>query len=300
LALRKLGKTDQALKYYEAARGYHQKSGHKIYLGTIENNQAYLYKSQHDFKEAHQAIDNAIQIFKNVKDRTREGFSLDSKANIYFDEQKYAEALEVINKAIGILTKSENAEYLVETYLSKSKILLYKEDLTAAFLCLSDAVQIAKSKISEEKAKNLVKEFEALLKEKTAPVLSQTISETESRTGEKIELVLHPTIAHYQDFQGVWIKNSHLENFGLQKGSLAVVTKAELKRGDLVAISEIATDSVLCGFYDSDFGLVCLEGIDEEPRLFDEKDIEILGKIVGVGLSDRNSKGKIQVNPINL
>ena len=78
------------------------------------------------------------------------------------------------------------------------------------------------------------------------------------------------------------------------------MAKSELKRGDLVAINEIATDSVLCGFYDSDFGLVCLEGIDEEPRLFDESEIEILGKIVGVGKSDKNSKGKINVEPINL
>jgi hypothetical protein len=79
-----------------------------------------------------------------------------------------------------------------------------------------------------------------------------------------------------------------------------VVTKTELKRGDLVAISEIATDSVMCGFYDSDFGLVCLEGIGEEPRLFDENDIEILGKIVGVGKTDKNFKGKIQVKPLNI
>ena len=149
---------------------------------------------------------------------------------------------------------------MVETYLSKAKILLYLENFTAAFLCLSDAVQIAKTKISEEKAESLVKEFEELLKEKAMPVITKTFSEKESgaeEKQEKLELILHPTIAHYQEFQGVWIKNSYLENFGLQKGSLAVVTKAELKRGDLVAINEIATNSVMCGFYDSDFGLVC-------------------------------------------
>lgn len=299
VALRNLGKISEALKYYESARSYHQKSGHRIYLGTIENNLAYIYKSQRRFKEAHQAIDNGVEIFRKVKDRAREGFSFDTKAQIFCDEGEYAEALKVIEKAVLILRKGENADFLVETYLSKAKILLHLEDFTAGFMCLSDAVQLAKTKISEEKAKNLVKEFEAVLKEKTTPVINKTISENE--TGDKkLELILHPTIAHYQEVQGVWIKNSNLENFGLRKGALALVTKAELKRGDLVAINEIATDSVICGFYDSDFGFICLERIGAEPKLYNENEIEILGKIVGVGKSDKNSGGKIVVEPLNI
>ncbi|HVE57238.1 MAG TPA: hypothetical protein VNB22_10450 [Pyrinomonadaceae bacterium] len=299
LALRNLDKISEALNYYESARYYHQKSRHRIYLGTIENNLAYLYKSECRFNEAHQAIDNGIEIFKKVKDRTREGFSLDTKAQIFCDEGKYAEALKIIEKAVVILGKSENADYLTETCLSKAKILLHLEDFTAAFMCLSDAVQLAKTKISEEKAKNLVKEFEAVLKEKTTPSLNKTICEKVAG-GEKLELILHPTIAHYQEFQGIWIKNSNLENFGLRQGALAVVTKAELKRGDLVAVNEIATDSVICGFYDSDFGLICLERIGAEPKLYNEDEIEILGKIVGVGKSEKNSGGKIVVEPLNL
>ena len=197
------------------------------------------------------------------------------------------------------MSRSENADYLVETYLSKAKILLYLDDLTKAFLCLSDAVQLAKTKISEERAESLVKEFEVILQEKNAPVISIAFKEKES-SGEKLELVLHPSIAHYQDFQGIWIKNSHLENFGLRKGSLAVVTKDTIKRGDLVAIHEIATDSVMCGIYDSDFGFVCLEIVGGEPKLFNENEIEILGKIIGVGISEKNSKGKMNVEPLNL
>jgi len=299
VALRNLGKISEALKYYESARSYHQKSGHRIYLGTIENNLAYIYKSQHRFKEAHQAIDNGVEIFKKVKDRAREGFSFDTKAQIFCDEGKYAEALKVIEKAVNILGKGENADFLADTYLSKAKILLHLEDFTAGFMCLSDAVQLAKTKISEEKARNLIKEFEAVLKEKNTPVINKTISEKESG-GKKLELILHPTIAHYQEVQGVWIKNSNLENFGLRKGALALVTKAELKRGDLVAINEIATDSVICGFYDSDFGLICLERIGAEPKLYNEDEIEILGKIVGVGKSEKNSGGKIVVEPLNI
>ncbi len=299
LNLRKTGKQTTALEKYNLAKNYLQKANHQNTLAIVENNISYLYKHQHRFAEAHQAIDNAVEIFKKVKDHTREGFSLDTKALIYCDEGKYKEALKVIEKAIGILRRSENADYLVETYLSKAKILLYLDLSTKAFLCLSDAVQIAKTKISEDRAENLVKDFEAILQEKTAPVINKTFTEKDRDT-ETLELVLHSSISHYQEFQGVWIKNSHLENFGLRKGSLAVVTKENIKRGDLVAINEIATKSVICGLYDSDFGLVCLEIVGGEPQLYNEDEIEILGKIVGVGNSTKDSKGKIIVDPIIL
>jgi len=300
LTYKNLGHSRESLKYLELARKYHQKSGHQIYLGTVENNLSQLYKTEERFDEAHRAADSAVKIFRKLKDRAREGFTLDTKAQIFCAEGKYSKALETIEKAIFILSKGENAAFIVETYLTKAKIFHYLENFTSAFLCLSDAVQIAKTKISEEKAENLVKEFEELFKEKRSPVVSRTFSEKESSRQEKIELILHPTISHYQDFQGVWIKNSHLEPYGLEKDSLAVVTKTDLKRGDLVAINEIATGAVMCGFYDSDFGLVCLEGIGEEPRFFADTEIEILGKIVGVGKSDKDASGKIQVNPLNL
>jgi tetratricopeptide (TPR) repeat protein len=300
IALNEIGKTPESLKYLELARKYHQKSGHQIYLGTVENNLSQLYKIENRLDEAHKAADSAVKIFRKLKDRVREGFTLDTKAQIFCAEGKYSKALETIEKAIFILSRGENAAFLAETYLTKAKIFLFLDNSTSAFLSLSDAVQTAKTKISEEKAENLVKEFQEMLKETPSSTLSRTFSEKETGGQKKIELVLHPTIAHYQDFQGVWIKNSHLEIYGLEKDSLAVVTKTEIKRGDLVAINEIATDSVMCGFYDADFGLVCLEGIDDEPRLFDAKDIEILGKIIGVGKTDKNSKGKIEVKPLNL
>lgn len=305
LAYKNLGNNDEALKYLERARSYHQKSEHQIYLGTVENNLAQLYKIENRFDEAHQLVDSAIEVFRKLRDRSREGFTIDTKAQIYCAEGKFHEALKTIEKAISILMRGENAAFTSETYLSKAKILLYLEDSTSAFMALSDGVQIAKSKISEEKAFSLINEFQALMNEKTASVLIKTYSEkdfadAETDEPETIELILPPTIAHYQDFQGVWIKNSHLESFGLQKGTLAVVGKTDLKRGDLVALNETKTDSVFCGFYDSDFGLVCLEGIGEDPRLFDENEIEILGKIIGYGKMDKKQKGKIEVVPINI
>ena len=297
LALQELGQTSEALKYLELAGVYHRKSGHQIYLGAVENNLAQLYKIERRFAKAHEAIDRATKIFRKIKDRTREGFSLDTKAQIYFAEGRFNEALITIEAAIAIMLTSENLAYLVETYLTKTKILIYLDDISAATLCLFEAVQLAKANISEEAANNLVKEFENTLHEKNSFVADTIFTENKAEE-ETFELILPPSIAHYRNVQGIWIKNTHLEPFGLRKGSLAIVVREKIKRGDLVALSELATDAVSCGFYDADFGIVCLENGSGEPTLFDENDIKILGKIVGVCSSEKNSEGKMFVKPL--
>lgn len=303
LALKNLGKTSEALQKFELARIYHQKSRHRVYLGTVENNLAQLYKAEQKFGKAHQAIDRAMKIFKQIKDRTREGFSLDTKAQIYFAEGKYAEALETIEAAINLLIRSENAAYLVETYQSKIKILIYLNDVTGAISCLCDAVQLAKTQISEEKAESIIKDFENTLREKPSTTLSAQnklgqVDEDQS-SEENLHLILPPTIAHYEEIQAVRIYNTHLQNFGLRPGSLAIVARTDIKRGDLVAVSEIEDEEVSCGFYDNAFGIVCLESETGEPQLFDEEKIEILGKIIGVCDAEKNTDGKFVVKPVN-
>lgn len=302
LALKNAGNLPGALKYLELARNFHQKSQHKIYLGTVENNLALFYKEQSQFAKAYEAVDSATKIFKQIKDRTREGFSLDTKAQIYFAERKYAESLKTVEAAITILKKSENLAYLTETYLTKAKTLIHLDDFPAATLCLFDAVQIARVQIGEESALDLIREFELVLQTKNSlpsPSHEEKIF-NEEIGGEDLKLVLPPELAHYQEFQGVWINNTYLEKVGLPKGALAIVIKEKVGRGDLVAIAEIGSDSVVCGFYDSDFGVVCLEGDDCEPQLFDEKDVEILGRIVGVCNTGRNADGSMIVEAINI
>lgn len=299
LALKNLGKTSQALQYLELARFYHQKSGHQIYLATVENNLAQTYKIEKLFTKAHEAIDRSLQINRKLEDRTREGFTLDTKALIYFDEKKYTQALLTVETALAILRKSENIAYLVETLWTKTKILIYLDDISAATQSLFEAVQLAKIHISEEVVNNLMKDFEITLQEKNSFISNTPIIETK-RNEETFELVLPPTIAHYHNVQGVRIRNSHLEKYDLPIDSLAIVAEDKIKRGDLVAVIEIATDSVVCGFYDADFGIVCLENGEGEPTLFDESDIKILGKIIGVCNEDKTSDGKMLVKPLNL
>lgn len=299
LAYNELGEHSEALKNLELARFHHHKAQHKIYLGAIENNLAQIYKLQGNFAKAHQMVDYSTKTFKQIKDRTREGFSLDTKAQVFFTELKYKEALQTVEKGIKILSKSENKAYLVETMLTKVKCLIFLDDFVSATMCLTDAVQIAKTYINEETAKNLIRDFEAVLKAKNAPVIEEKTAENEDET-ENLELVLPAELAHFDDIQAIRIRNLNLEKFGLKKNSLAIAAAVAVKRGDLVAIAEKSTDEVIVGFYDTDFGIVCLETNDSEPHLFEENEVEILGKIVGVCHKEKNSAGKLMVEPIKI
>ncbi len=301
MSFKNIGNSVKALAKYELAKFYHQKSGHQIYLGTIENNLAMIYKEEKRFDKAHQSIDSAINIFKQIKDKTREGFSIDTKALIYFAEEKFNEALATIESSFKILERGENKSYLVEVYQTKVKILVHLERLTDAMTALFEAYQIAKTHISEKVANDLLIKFEQTLLEKKTPVLKGIYTEKEIvELNDGFELILPKSISVKGSFHGVKIKNDVLENIGLKKGDLAIVVKTEVDKGDLVAVVEKETELVIFGYYDFDFGIVCLDNKVTEPQLFDNNEIEILGKIVGHCNLETKSNGKIKVQPINL
>lgn len=291
-----IGSPDKALRYFEMSRHYYAKAGHKIYQALAANNIAQIYKMQGRFALAHNAIDHATTLFRTSKDKTREGFSFDTKAQIFLEEGKYTEALDAAEKGIAILKRGENSGYLAEAYLTKSVIQIGLDDnLSAAILSLLEAVNIARTNISEEKAQSIVQEFEAAL-------LKKNNTAGQERSGipgaDKLKLILPPSLAHYTEYHGIWINNTHLEFAGLRQGWLAVIVKDAVKKGDLVALAEKGTDAISCGFYDKEFGIICLEAPDLEPLLFDDDRVVVLGKIVGFCDPVEETGGKMTVEAI--
>lgn len=300
IAMRNIGNIPQALDSLLQARDFFVRSGNKIQIAMAENNLCYLFRSERRFAEAHEAIDRATELFKQAGDRTREGFSLDSKAIIFLDEGHYEDALDTVEQAISILRKSENYGYLIETIATKAKIQLYSSDFSTATLTLVQAVELAKVRVSEDAAMRLVRDFEQALDDRNAARQSKASNARSGVATDDLKLVLPPSLSNYSDYQGIWINNSDLESHGLVRGSLAVVVPDNIRRGDLVALVELSNDLVSCGFYDSDFGIVCLEAGGSEPQLFDKSDVKILGKIVGVCSGSKNADGTLDVRPINL
>lgn len=299
LANRRQKKFDKALEMYEGAKFYFRKAQHKVYLALTYNNIAFLLTEQGRFGEAVDAIDMAIRLFKQTKDRTREGFAFDSKALIYIQDGSYKAALAAAERGIAILQNSPNAGYLAETTLTKAKVQLYLDDITGATFSLLDAVNIARNNVDEKMAARFIEEYNHILTERiTRPEPAAEKDVAKAPSGQ-LKLILPPSLAHYTDYQGVWINNSHLEKVGLYRGSLAVIVKDEIKTGDLVALADKKTDEISCGFFEKEFGIICLEGSGSEPQLFDENDVVILGRIVGVCNSEKNADGKMIVQAVD-
>lgn len=301
IVLDNLGHKQEALDHFEFARFYHQRSGHRSYLASVENNLAWLYKEVGDFVKAQRSVDNAIRLFHSAKDKPREGFTYDTKALLYFEEKRYVEALKAIEKGHAILRESEDGSYLSEVLITKAKILLYLDNFMEAVICVVEAVNLARKQSGEDLARRLSSDFERCFKEKVSGTAKddQPLPSLDTSSKE-LELLIPPSIGDYAGYSGVWIHNSRLESLGLKKGSLAIVGKCEVKRGELAAVTEIESGEVVCGLYDNDFGVVCLDSPEGDPEIFDAKQVRVLGKIVGVCIQSERHNGGLKVEPLNV
>lgn len=293
ISLKDLGQIPEALGCLNLARAFHREARHQIYAATIDNNLALLHNLQRNFVKAHECVDSAIRIYKRLKDRTREGSSLETKAQIYLAEGKVDDAIGSIDRSIRILRKSENSGYLAESMMFRSKALLSAGNFADAVLSLIEAVELTRRQAGEAVARELIDEFESALNlymAARAPEAPESLDE--------IELIIPKELLAYTEYRGLWITNTHLENLGLPSGSLAVTVKGKVERGDLVAISNNETGDVICGLFDAEFGIVCLEIPPGGPQLFNEDEITVLGKIVGVCRNGKNADGKMVVEPL--
>ena len=297
IALKDSGRHSEALSSFEKARLYHKISKHKIYSGTVENNIALLYRDLRDLPKAHAAIDRAISTFSKAGDKTRSGYALDTKANIFLTQSDLTSALDAIDRSIDILKRGENALFRVQSLLTRAKILLHMDRFADATMTLLEAIDIQRVKVGEDSARQLIDEFEAEWKQlQPNTSLSKAVVSTDNR---ETHLLLPQSLSGHGSYSAVRINNAYLERYGLRAGSLAVIVNDKVNRGDLVAIEDLTDGSVKCGSFDSDFGLVCLEKGDAEPELFDEQNVRVLGKIVGVAdNSNLTARGELVVQPI--
>lgn len=282
----------QALDHFIVGRRFLEQAKHRTYLGTVENNLALLYKDLGSFALAHDSVDSAIKIYKRIKDKTREGSSLETKAQVSLAERQPKHALEYADRSVAVLRKSENAAYLAESLMTRAKILIELQNFQDAVLSMMEAVDITRERAGEDAARSLIDDFQsAYERQRRQPVEAAAVA-----TGD-LELIVPTSLSAYTNFRGVWIANPYFEDRGLARGSLAIVVDEAIRPGDLVAATDRRTDEVLCGVYDSDFGMICLETEPGQPQLFDEKDISVVGRIVGV-CRDARAGGKMQVEPL--
>jgi AraC-like DNA-binding protein len=140
--LMKLGKLDDAMKLFNLAKVFYKKTKHYLYLALLENNLAIFFQKQGYYAEAHKQAKSARENFKKLGDKTREGYSIDTQAQIYMAEGKLEEALKCANEAIVMLKRGENYSYLVNSMETKSHIQLYLKDYAESVKTIVEAIKI--------------------------------------------------------------------------------------------------------------------------------------------------------------
>jgi AraC-like DNA-binding protein len=141
-ALVKVGDRNGALSRFDLAKRFYDQTNHHLFLALVDNNLAIFFKNEQVYDEAHRAAKSARTNFKKLGDKTREGYSIDTRAQIYLAEGKLEEALKCVNEAIGILKRGENYSYLVNSMETKSHIQLYLKDYAESVKTTVEAIKI--------------------------------------------------------------------------------------------------------------------------------------------------------------
>jgi hypothetical protein len=110
-------------------------------------------------------------------------------------------------------------------------------------------------------------------------------------------LILPESLATHRQYHGIRINNEHLACVNVKRGDLVIAVETSIERGDLIAVSENTSGEVSCGFYDLEFGVLCIESCDAEPTLFDRDAVTIIGKVIGIA-DEPDSNGDRAVRPI--
>lgn len=105
---------DRAIIEYTAAIYHYEKAGHKRYRATNENNIANLLRKMGRHRQAHEHLDRAGAILLKLKDAGFLAQVDETRARVFIDEKKYAEADRVITRAVRTLEGGGAAGLLAE------------------------------------------------------------------------------------------------------------------------------------------------------------------------------------------
>ncbi len=297
IAYKNLNEIELSLEALSKSRESFISAKHELYLGNLENSFAQCYLFSKQYIDANISAMQSVFIFRSLGDKPREAVATETLSQIKFAENNFTEALKHINTAIEILRNSERYQHLIECYKTKIRILIKLDQITEAILLTSQAYSLAAMRISENYAFRIVEETSDLIEKRIVPYLENVYQSVEERI--KIAVPNLPFLTKKQRFFSVKINNSRLDVLGLEKDDLAIIADIPVQKGEFIALYEKQTEVAHCGIFDINFQLISLEIPDAEPLIFNESEVEILGKIIGYATDETNEKGELIVKKID-
>jgi tetratricopeptide (TPR) repeat protein len=128
--------------YFEASQKY-RKANHQRYEAIVENNLGYLFLIVNNFKNAHEHLDNAINLFSVFGDSGRLASVFDTKARVYLAEKKFIEAELFAQKSVQLFTRGDEYYSLSESLTTLGTIFARQDSFANAKESFEKAIQAA-------------------------------------------------------------------------------------------------------------------------------------------------------------
>lgn len=106
---------DRALIEYAAASYHFEEAEHRRFQANVENNLGFLYFKVNHCDEAHKHLDCARRIFANLNDKCAAAQADETRARVFLNEGREAEAEEVARSSVRALENSDRQSLLAES-----------------------------------------------------------------------------------------------------------------------------------------------------------------------------------------
>lgn len=114
---------DRALIEYAASSYHFELAGHRPYLANVETNLGYLYYKIQRLDEATEHLDRARRIYVSIKDSRTAAQVDETRARVFLEQGRLAEAERVARSAVRVQEKSGNATLLTEALITYGRVL---------------------------------------------------------------------------------------------------------------------------------------------------------------------------------
>ena len=114
---------DRALVEYAAASYHFEEAGHRCYRANVEINLGFLYYKINRFKEAHEHLDKARRVHSNLKDKIAVAEVDETRACVFLQEGRYAEAERVAFSSVRALEHGQRQSKLAEALITHGRAL---------------------------------------------------------------------------------------------------------------------------------------------------------------------------------
>lgn len=121
--LRRTERPDEAIIAYEEAKYWFAKLPDPSYVGTVANNLASVYSDLSDFEQAHQSVNQAIDIHKKTGRAKFLSDAYDQKAQIYIKQKSYLAAEKFAAMASEVLLDQDQKETRARALITEADAL---------------------------------------------------------------------------------------------------------------------------------------------------------------------------------